>query len=449
MEATPKGLYSEFDSILKPKISELTKKNNSTNFGQWKKTNVSDYIRDLQNITKLFDKYNSEIKKNIKNINQINSDSSSDSDSKKKTKDTGKNSTGKSPLNGNLQPKEVSSKKLLDTYKCNVTKKVKVFEKKKSNEEEYNDEYSSSIVDHTDFEPIKILGKGGFALVYLVNRKGSSNKFALKLLTNKSDYESDWIDKMRREFDALREISLLDSPYVVKYHYFAQLYKPNKHREFMYYMVLEYVNGSTMTEFLNKYEELTELQIFFIFHDIFKGLSLVHNTGFAHRDMKPDNILFDEVESFFKVTDFTGAKFLGEDDSSEVTSKIGTNGYMPYEVYSQTDIDFKKADNYSLGIMLHYCVVRKLRKPKAVNEKYFLEVNRKLLKDLDKYKVEDNLKELITNLIAFNPEERYSLEEVFKSEYFVENKEEIDNLIKTHNFATKKELFEHLFENKK
>ena len=86
MEATPKGLYSEFDSILKPKISELTKKNNSTNFGQWKKTNVSDYIRDLQNITKLFDKYNSEIKKNIKNINQINSDSSSDSDSKKKQK---------------------------------------------------------------------------------------------------------------------------------------------------------------------------------------------------------------------------------------------------------------------------------------------------------------------------------------------------------------------------
>ena len=69
--------------------------------------------------------------------------------------------------------------------------------------------------------------------------------------------------------------------------------------------------------------------------------------------------------------------------------------------------------------------------------------------DLDKYKVEDNLKELITNLIAFNPEERYSLEEVFKSEYFVENKEEIDNLIMKHKFATKKELFDHLFENKK
>ena len=112
-------------------------------------------------------------------------------------------------------------------------------------------------------------------------------------------------------------------------------------------MLLEYLSGNDLYHKIKTYRKLTENQVFLYFSQLLKGLLFLHYHGICHRDLKPDNILFDD-ENNLKIADFSLADYY-EDGLKSV---CGTPGYMAPEIFSQHLYD-EKVDIFSLGVVLY------------------------------------------------------------------------------------------------
>ena len=73
------------------------------------------------------------------------------------------------------------------------------------------------------------------------------------------------------------------------------------------YIILEYVEGCTLFEYLNKHHPLTEGFIKKVMHQVLTALEYVHNQGVIHKDLKPENILLD-TQLNAKICDFGWAE---------------------------------------------------------------------------------------------------------------------------------------------
>ena len=81
------------------------------------------------------------------------------------------------------------------------------------------------------------------------------------------------------------------------------------------------------------------------------GLDYLHNKGFIHKDLKPDNLLFDK-DGYLKITDF------GYTEVIFSTIKIGSLPYMSPEIYKKAPHD-KSVDFYALGIICYEVLYEK------------------------------------------------------------------------------------------
>ncbi|MCJ1329281.1 Serine/threonine-protein kinase [Thelotrema lepadinum] len=149
-------------------------------------------------------------------------------------------------------------------------------------------------VDSTrQFQTIKIIGKGAFGEVRLVQRKTDAKIFALKALVKAEMFKKDQLAHVRAERDLLAEA---DSPWVVK------LYNTFQDKAFLY-MLMEFLPGGDLMTMLIKYETFAPDIARFYMAEVLLAIEAVHNLGFIHRDIKPDNILLD-VTGHLKLTDF-------------------------------------------------------------------------------------------------------------------------------------------------
>ncbi|KAF2018674.1 AGC/NDR protein kinase [Aaosphaeria arxii CBS 175.79] len=144
-----------------------------------------------------------------------------------------------------------------------------------------------------NFSTLKIIGKGAFGEVKLVQRKNDGKIYALKSLVKSEMFKKDQLAHVRAERDILAES---DSPWVVKLHTTFQ------DTTFLY-MLMEFLPGGDLMTMLIKYEIFTEDITRFYMAEITLAIEAVHKLGFIHRDIKPDNILLDRG-GHIKLTDF-------------------------------------------------------------------------------------------------------------------------------------------------
>ncbi|XP_069133279.1 serine/threonine-protein kinase tricornered-like [Argopecten irradians] len=150
-----------------------------------------------------------------------------------------------------------------------------------------------SRLDIDDFSPIKVIGRGAFGEVRLVQKKDTGHVYAMKILRKQDMLDKDQVAHVRAERDVLVEA---DHQWVVKMYYSFQDAQN-------LYLIMEFLPGGDMMTLLMKKDTLTEEQTQFYVSETVLSIDSIHKLGFIHRDIKPDNLLLD-AKGHIKLSDF-------------------------------------------------------------------------------------------------------------------------------------------------
>lgn len=151
-----------------------------------------------------------------------------------------------------------------------------------------------------DFEPLKVIGRGAFGEVRLVQKKDTGHVYAMKILRKADMLEKEQVAHVRAERDILVEA---DHQWVVKMYYSFQ-------DPINLYLIMEFLPGGDMMTLLMKKDTLSEECTQFYITETALAIDSIHKLGFIHRDIKPDNLLLD-AKGHLKLSDFglcTGLK---------------------------------------------------------------------------------------------------------------------------------------------
>lgn len=144
-----------------------------------------------------------------------------------------------------------------------------------------------------DFRTVKVIGKGAFGEVRLVQKVDTAKVYAMKSLQKAEMLKRDQLAHVRAERDVLAEST---SPWVVQLFYSFQdpLYL---------YLIMEFLPGGDLMSMLMKYDVFSEDVTRFYMAECILAIEAVHNLGYIHRDIKPDNVLIDK-NGHLKLSDF-------------------------------------------------------------------------------------------------------------------------------------------------
>lgn len=188
---------------------------------------------------------------------------------------------------------------------------------------------------------IDTLGEGGMANVYLAEDIILQRKVAVKILRLDLQKEPQTLARFQREALATSELS---HPNIV-----MVLDVGTDHG--LPYMVMEYVDGPDLKEYIRVNSPLNLGNIIKIMDQILSAMSLAHKHNVIHRDLKPQNILMDKHGNI-KIADFGIAVALNQNSVTQTNSAIGSVHYMSPE-QTRGGLVTKQSDIYSLGIILY------------------------------------------------------------------------------------------------
>ena len=191
------------------------------------------------------------------------------------------------------------------------------------------------------YEIIKTIGEGGMANVYLADDKILERKVAIKVLRGDLSSDEKFIRRFKRE--AL-SVSNLSHPNIVEVYDVGE-------EDGNYYIVMEYIEGKTLKQLLQKRGALTLTEVIDIMSQLTDGLSHAHEAYIIHRDIKPQNIMIED-NGLIKITDFGIAMALNSTQLTQTNSVMGSVHYLPPE-QAQGKGSTIKSDIYSLGILMY------------------------------------------------------------------------------------------------
>ncbi|KAF9517664.1 hypothetical protein BS47DRAFT_1371293 [Hydnum rufescens UP504] len=150
------------------------------------------------------------------------------------------------------------------------------------------------------FSRLKVIGHGAFGVVTLVREKSSGGLYAMKQLRKVDMLRKGQEGHVRAERDVLKAASLVPSSsiheWIIKLHYSFQ------DRENLY-LILEYMGGGDLLNLLIERDVFEESFTRFYVAEMILAIEQCHQQGFIHRDIKPDNFLFDP-HGHIKLSDF-------------------------------------------------------------------------------------------------------------------------------------------------
>ncbi len=221
---------------------------------------------------------------------------------------------------------------------------------------------SGQIIDNK-YELIAPLGEGGMSVVYKARRLRINDEVAVKILH--AEVTADAVSQIRFEREA-QAAARIKHPNIVTIHDFGTTTSG------LTYLVMEMLQGPTLSEELSNYNGLAVERFIDIFLPVCRAIGAAHQEGIIHRDLKPSNILLHKLKDgteLVKVVDFGIVKVRAGEALTQVNNILGTPHYMsPEQCYSR-ELD-ARSDIYSLAIIAYEMLTGRL----PFNESSIIEI---------------------------------------------------------------------------
>ena len=278
----------------------------------------------------------------------------------------------------------------------------------------------------------QFIGKGTFGEVYLTKKQNSDFLFATKRMSK------EFVDDPKYTKYFNNEITILKKLYHKNIIKLEALKKTTHH----YYVIMEYCNGGTLTECLEKYKNIyhkpfTEEIVQYIMRQVVSAINYIHSLRIIHRDLKLDNILvkfenesdktqLNLLKAEIKIIDFGFAAY--KDQKGLLQTAIGSPMNMDPLILKKfnsggttnKELGYdEKADIWSLGTLCYQMLIGNCAFD-AFNMK-------ELVSKIEEgtYKVPTNLsKEVVSflnGMLQYNPEKRLSASELIKHAFLIKN----------------------------
>lgn len=191
------------------------------------------------------------------------------------------------------------------------------------------------------YEVQEIIGVGGMSVVYKAYDNVDDRIVAVKILKDEYSNDADFVRRFKNESKA---IAVLSHPNIVKVYDVS-------FGEKVQYIVMEYVDGITLKEYIQKQHIITWNDAVFFTTQILRALQHAHDKGIVHRDIKPQNIIL-LPNGNIKVTDFGIARFSRTETKTLTENAIGSVHYISPE-QAKGEFTDERADIYSVGVVLY------------------------------------------------------------------------------------------------
>ena len=196
-----------------------------------------------------------------------------------------------------------------------------------------------------EYEVIDELGRGGMAIVFKAKETELDREVAIKVLPFSLAFDKEFVERFQRE---ARTSAKLEHPNIIP------IYRVGKSGRVIYF-VMKFLRGKPLSSVLAaRGAGLPPAEIRRVLADVSRALAYAHKSGIVHRDIKPDNIMFDE-HGHAVVTDFGIAKAASGGKLTGTGMSIGTPHYMSPEQAKAQALD-GRSDIYSLGVVAYQCL---------------------------------------------------------------------------------------------
>lgn len=213
------------------------------------------------------------------------------------------------------------------------------------------------------YEMIKILGEGSFGITYLAYDKKLKQRVAIKIINTETEKNNKIdINNSLKELGSLYNLARkglydLDNdgchPYISCY--YDGFISKFENQECIF-IISEYVNGVELYDFIDLFiKQKTPLEPYLLWsmmYQMVEAIIYIHNKGYAHRDIKLENIIIEDKTNVLKLIDFGFACF-----KNDCFAGPGTKYYAPPELFSLNRLNGLEAaqahDIWSLGIVFY------------------------------------------------------------------------------------------------
>ncbi|MFK7956971.1 MAG: serine/threonine-protein kinase [Lysobacterales bacterium] len=242
------------------------------------------------------------------------------------------------------------------------------------------------------------LGRGGMGVVYKAYDDALSRHVAIKVLSEQLATDDSVVERFKRE---AKSMAALNDASIIQIYFIGE-------DEGQPYFVMEYVEGESLSERLKRSGRLPIAECLDILKQACRGLSVAHDRGVVHRDIKPGNLMLSNTGGV-KLADFGIA--MVQDLSKRLTNTgefVGTPGYLSPEVCIGQPVD-QRSDIFAMGIVLYEMLTGDIPFTEASPLGMMLEVVKAEIPDVRSVNadVDDRTCQILTRMIAKDPDQRY------------------------------------------
>jgi hypothetical protein len=196
-----------------------------------------------------------------------------------------------------------------------------------------------------EYEIIEELGRGGMAIVFRAREIALDREVAVKVLPFSLAFDGEFVERFQRE---ARTAAQLEHPNIIP------IYRVGRTGQVIFF-VMKLVRGGSLGTLLEGGGRIPPSEIRRILVESGKALNYASEKGIVHRDIKPDNIMFDEHGASV-ITDFGIAKAASGQRLTSTGMSIGTPHYMSPEQARAQETD-GRSDIYSLGVVAYQALM--------------------------------------------------------------------------------------------